>query len=329
MSNKGISAIIPNYNGRLLLEQILPSLFAALQATALPYEVIVSDDFSTDQSTQFLQQHYPQVQTIRNTFNRGFAPTINAGIFKAQYDYVLLLNSDVKLQSDFFKPLLPYFDEADTFGVMGRILGWDDDVIQDAAKYPSFHGVKIKTSRNYYLEQPAAEDRLYSMYLSGANALVCRDKLLMLQGFNELFAPYYVEDVELCLRAWRLGWKCYYDHTAVCRHKTSTSIKSKDSKQNIRVVYNRNKMFLHAIHLQGITRLLWLLQLFSEACLQLLVGRFDFLQSVKLFFKDYAAVSASRKTLQSLAGKDVKLKKVEEVAAFILSDIKGKDIIIF
>ena len=48
-----------------------------------------------------------------------------------------------------------------------------------------------------------------------------KNKLIELGGFNELYAPFYVEDYDLSLRAWRLGYKCYYEHFALCRHQVS------------------------------------------------------------------------------------------------------------
>ena len=69
MSNKGISVVIPNYNGKRLLEQILPPLIVALEHAAMPYEIILSDDASTDESIIFLQSHYPQVKLIANKQN--------------------------------------------------------------------------------------------------------------------------------------------------------------------------------------------------------------------------------------------------------------------
>ena len=325
MSNKGISVVIPNYNGRQLLQEILPPLLAALQHTSMNFEVIVSDDASTDDSVFFLQSQYPSFNIICNKINGGFSPTINKGIFEAKYDYVLLLNSDVKLCVDFFNPILHYFNHPDTFGVMGRIVGWNDEIIQDAAKYPSFHGTKIKTSGNYYSEDGADEKGLYSMYLSGANALVSREKLLALGGFNELFAPFYVEDVDLSIRAWRLGWKCYYEHQAICRHQTSTSINNANKKQYIKKIYNRNKLFLHAIHLSGIKRSLWFLQVFVETFIQTLLFKKFYLQSLLMFLHDYKKVGQSRKQLLQLAnGK--KLLSVREVVNFITISVKGKKV---
>lgn len=325
MSNKGISVVIPNYNGRKLLEQIVPPLLIALDNAELAYEVIISDDASTDDSVFFLQSNYPSFKIICNKSNAGFSPTINKGIFEAQYDYVLLLNSDVKLGVYFFKPMMHYFKHTDTFGVMGRIVGWNDEIIQDAAKYPSFHGTKIKTSGNYYLEDGEDEQGLYSMYLSGANALVSREKLLALGGFNELFAPFYVEDVDLSIRAWRLGWKCYYEHQAICRHQTSTSINNANKKQYIKKIYNRNKLFLHSLHLNGLKRSLWFLQVLVETFFQTLLFKKFYLQSLLMFLQDYKKVIQSRKQLKQLAnGK--KLLSIDEVVNFITSSIKEKKV---
>ncbi len=327
MSNQGISVVIPNYNGRLLLEKVLPPAFNALENSGLPYELIISDDASKDDSLDFLQRQYPQVKLIIHKENRGFSPTINAGILEAQYDYVLLLNSDVKLEPAYFKPLLRYFDKEDTFGVMGRIVGWQDDQIQDAAKYPSFHGTKIKTSGNYYLAKTSENDWLYSMYLSGANAFVNREKLLALSGFDELFAPFYVEDFELSLRAWRLGWKCYYEHQAVCRHQVSTSIKTKSSTIFIKGIYYRNKMFMHAMHLTGTRKIGWYLQLIPEMLIHLFTGRMYYFRSLQLFFSSHEKMKVSQKRFSGLAQKENKqLLDVATVVEMIQAAARGKDI---
>lgn len=319
MSHKGISVVIPNYNGVDLLPKILPPLFEALEFAALPYEVIISDDFSHDNSVAFLRKNFPKINVLVNKENKGFSPTINAGIFVAQYDYVLLLNSDVMLTKNYFVPLLRYFDRPDTFGVMGRIIGWEDDILQDAAKFPSFHGAKIKTTGNYFSETPGECDWLYSMYLSGANAFVDRKKLVALNGFDEIFAPFYVEDYELSLRAWRLGWKCYYEHFAVCRHKASVTIKSKSNKNYINQIYYRNKMYLHAMHLAGIQRFLWYLQLVPETLIRILTFRFYYLTSLKLFLQNGQQLEQSKKEFLALTPESGRFLTVNEV----ISKIKG------
>ncbi len=324
IQQKGISVIIPNYNGRLFLPEILPPLYEALGNVQLPYEIIIVDDCSTDGTVLFLQENFPSIVLLQNQINKGFSPTINKGIFTAKYDFLLLLNSDVKLTKDYFTNLLPYFDDDDTFGVMGRIVGWDDDNIQDGGKYPSFHAAKMKTSGNYIPLQSKAEDRLYSMYLSGANAFVSRKKMIMLGGFDELFSPFYIEDVELSLRAWRLGWKCYYKHNSICRHKTSTSIKSKSSKNFVKKIYYRNKMFLHALHLYKTKLIIWYLQLLFEVILHLFTGRWWFFSSLKMFFTSRAEIKKSKNNFMALHKNG--LFSVDEVVNKILLSLKNASI---
>jgi GT2 family glycosyltransferase len=323
---KGISVIIPNYNGRLLLPIILPALYEALENTKLLYEVIVSDDCSQDDTVSYLQNNFKDIKLITSSTNAGFSITINKGIFASQYDLLLLLNSDVILTKDYFDHLLHYFDEPDTFGVMGRIIGWDDDVVQDGGKYPSFHGAKIKTSGNYIPLQTAKEDTFLSMYLSGANAFVSTEKIQELGGFNELFSPFYVEDFELSLRAWRLGWKCFYAPHSICRHKVSTTIKSKISKTEIRKIYYRNKMFLHSIHLNGIKRVLWYLQLFPETLIHLVTGRLWYFSSLQMFFKAIKKINKARIEFKLMMNKKNSSITVQEVVNKILFSLKDKNI---
>ena len=319
---KGISVVIPNYNGSVLLPLILPPLFDALKKTKLGYEIIISDDCSTDNSVSFLQKYFPEIILLQSNSNKGFSPTINKGVFIARYDYVLLLNSDVKLSENYFENLLPYFDDKNTFGVMGRITGWDDNQIQDGGKYPTFHGVKIKTNGNYIPLSSKSEDRLYSMYLSGANAFVSREKFNTLGGFDELFAPFYVEDFELCLRAWRLGWKCYYEHNAICRHQISTTIKSKSSKNFVKAIYRRNKMFLHAIHLSKNKIFLWYLQLLPEMLLHLITGRLWFFESLKMFFSLQKEIKLSKRNFEQLQKQKNIFLNVGDVVNNIILSLK-------
>ena len=148
-SIQGISLVIPNFNGEQLLPQILPPAILALSATGTPYEIIVADDASTDQSVVLLHRDFPQVRIIQLPTNGGFSKTANAGIRAAQFDWVLLLNSDVKLTPIYFEFILPYSQQPTVFSVSGRIIGWDTDQIQDGGKYPVFQGAKIKTSYDF------------------------------------------------------------------------------------------------------------------------------------------------------------------------------------
>ena len=321
----GISVVIPNYNGEMLLPQILPTVFIALKNISIPSEIIVSDDCSIDRSAEIIKENFSQVKFLQSTTNNGFSITANSGIKAALYNWVLLLNSDVKLEPDYFMPLLKYAAKEKVFGVMGRIIGWDDEQIQDGAKYPFFHGVKIKTSGNYLLKNTEEmKEGIFTMYLSGANAFLNKKIFLDIGGFNEMFSPFYVEDFELSLRAWRLGYVCYFDYSAVCRHKTSSTVASSQKRKQVKKIYNRNKMFLHAIHLSAAKRKLWFVQLFAECLLHLFTLRVSFIESVYQFMCAYKKVKKSRNRLNELGQK--KLLSVNQVADKILNAIKDKSI---
>jgi GT2 family glycosyltransferase len=326
LNKPGISVIIPNYNGLQLLPQVIPPLIQALTNAGVEYEIIISDDCSTDNSVDYLKTNFPGIILLENKVNSGFSPTINKGIFASKFPLLMLLNSDVKLEPDYFNPLFKYFENPDCFGALGRIIGWDDNEIQDAAKYPGFHGAKIKTTGNYLPIEIKNDDRLLSMYLSGANAMVSREKILELGGFDELFAPFYIEDYELSLRAWRLGWRCYYEHNAICRHRLSSSIKSKSRKEAVQTIYYRNKMFLHAIHLSGTKLVFWYLQLVPETLIRIFSGRFYYLKSLFAFFRSPRKIKASKEKLIALGNQKQGLISVEAVMKIIKDSILNREI---
>ena len=102
-SRKSISVVIPNYNGSKLLEQNLPSVYEALNNAKTDFEIIITDDCSTDSSVTFIRQNYPLVRLVINEKNQGFSASCNKGIALANKDLILLLNTDIELNKDFFE----------------------------------------------------------------------------------------------------------------------------------------------------------------------------------------------------------------------------------
>lgn len=188
---KSVSVIIPNYNGEHLLKEYLPFTIAAIKNIDFPYQIIVVDDCSTDNSVAFLKSEYPEITVIVNKENKGFSYTCNRGIEVATCQLILLLNTDVKLSPDYFEHQWKYFMRWDTFGVMGRITDMSGEHVQDAARLPKWNGFKLKTEYFYYTKSES--DRLYTLYLSGANALIDAEKLKELGGFDELFRHFTVK----------------------------------------------------------------------------------------------------------------------------------------
>jgi GT2 family glycosyltransferase len=251
---KSISVVIPNYNGIDLFEVNLPLLYKALQKSGVSHEIIIVDDASNDNSVDFLEQYYPDIIIIVNKKNMGFSTTMNRGIYAAKNNLVFSINSDVVLTEDYFLPLFRYFNEPNTFAVAGKIIGLDDDIVKDTAKYPDYSLGNIRGTTNYKIINYLPNKKtigIPSFFTSGANTLYDREKLVYIEGFTELYSPYYREDLDLSIKAWRMGWKSYYEEKAVCRHQTSITIKKYNRPRKISIITKRNKLIMHFTHLDG------------------------------------------------------------------------------
>ncbi len=325
LHKKSISVVLPNYNGKHLMELYIPSVIDALQYSKVDYEFIVIDDCSTDDSIQFIKQVYPEILLLVNEKNSGFSFTCNQGIYKATKQLVLLLNSDVKLTPNYFDAQWKYFEKNTTFGVMGCIMNFDGKKIEDAARMPYYKGSKFKANRFYYSENP--NGMVYTTYLSGANALVDREKLILLNGFNEIYSPFYFEDFDLGLRAWQMGWFLFYEHQSKCFHRVSASTNSMNKSNFVKITYNRNSFILQATHLKSFKRTVWFLQLFTTTLLtHLIKGEFWILKSISQFLNTHDQINQSRKKMTELQQKlnvDICLN---DVISIIKLSIKGKPI---
>jgi len=320
MQLKSISVIIPNYNGQHLLQQNLPSIYTALINIAVDFEIILVDDCSKDNSVLFIKTNYPDIKIIINDKNQGFSATCNKGIFEAKNDLIFLLNTDIQLTTNYFDGQLKYFDDKNTFGVMGKIIGFKDKDVQDTARYIIRKGLKIQANNFYHTKDPNFWTP--TAYLSGANALIDAQKLKAIGGFDELFSPFYCEDFELGLRSWRLGWISYYHAQSVCLHEQSSTTKNIKTKNWVKAIFFRNRLFVHAIHLPRGNLFLWFLQvIFTDFLFSWLFLNFYFYKSFFMFLNNWSAVKVSRLNMAALMRKHNSTISVNDV------EIKMKDLI--
>jgi GT2 family glycosyltransferase len=325
---KSVSIVIPNYNGRNLIKEYLPFAKKAIENAGTTYEIIIVDDCSTDDSVKVIKADFPWVILIANVENKGFSHACNTGIAVAKYDLIFLLNSDVKLTPGYFERQWKYFSLPDTFGVMGRIIDMEGDGIQDAARMPKFNGLKLKTGYFYYTDN--ADDKLYTMYLSGANALIDAAKLKEIGGFDEIFSPFYSEDMELSIRAWRLNWKCYYEHNAICRHRLSATTKNYKTPQWVKRVYFRNRFYFHSLHFNGLASVAYYFQItLIDMLPKLLIGQFWIWKSYIELFKNRGEIKLHKANFKKLMDKHHSTTSIFDVVANIKDSVINKKVIRF
>lgn len=315
--NFSVSAVIPNFNGRKLLEENLPSVISALKHSCTDYEIIISDDASTDDSLLFIKEKYPEIIAVKGLQNRGFSVAANTGIQKAGKRLVLLLNSDVKLTENYLTNQFRFFEKTDTFGVMGGIFSPDGKLI-DAAKFPKWSGCQVKSTINFSITDPPAGFPIPTYFLSGANALMDREKLKELNGFNEIYSPFYMEDVDLSVRAWRMGWKCYYEPGALCFHQVSHTIGKHNRDKKIKRISARNKFIFHEFHLGRTKKLLWDFKMTGNVLLRWMVVDSGFYRAFLDYRKMRLRVLLSKEDFRKLNP----VKSTEQVVDEIRESIR-------
>ena len=237
-SNTSATIVIPNWNGRDLLEKYLPSVIAAT-AGEPRNEIIVVDNASADGSVEFIRRYYPSVRLLPLDRNRGFGGGSNAGFETAKNDIVVLLNSDMRVEPDFLHPLLEPFTDTKVFAVSCQIF------FRDPARQREETGLTQGWWENGGLRVRHRIDEAISQpypcfYGGGGSCAFDRRKFLELGGFDELFAPFYLEDTDLGYMAWKRGWKVLYQPRSVVYHEHRGTIGKHFNAGQIELVLKRN-----------------------------------------------------------------------------------------
>ncbi len=279
---QNVSIVIPNWNGERLLIEFLPSVLQAAthyqEKNNTLVEIIVVDDGSQDNSVGWLEtNHLKQVKVIALGENKGFAKAANAGFFAAKYPIIFLLNNDIRVEVDAIAPLAKHFDgDQSIFGVCSKAYRLESDLFDGAGKLGRFHKGHWHIFMNYDVlpsKLPNQNTKLYSFVASGGYSAFDRAKLLELGGFCELLSPFYWEDAELCYRAWKRGWKIYYEPTSIVHHRSSATIAKKVPARQVQIIAERNRLLMHWINLHNpswlISHVFWVVLKLLQALLKL------------------------------------------------------------
>jgi GT2 family glycosyltransferase len=213
-----ISIIIVNYNRKDLLRQCLDSVRGQ---DFKDIEIIVVDNASTDDSVEMVCTYYPEARLIRNTSNLLFCKAQNQGIGASKGNFTLCLNSDVILDSGYLKEALFSIGLDPKIGMVSAKLLRMDKKTMDSTGL--FLGRNRKAVERGYgkIDKGQYEKAGYVFGVSGACAFLRKSMLMDIKDkygyFDERFGMYY-EDLDLCWRANKMGWKAYYNPGAKAYH---------------------------------------------------------------------------------------------------------------
>jgi len=232
MKNTKVSIVIPNYNGKTILESNLPALVRATgNVNNNIKEVIVVDNGSTDGSKELLSDKYPKIKVVRLDKNYGFSLAVNKGVAISKGNLILLLNNDVSPSINFLEPVFKHFDDPQVFGVSLHEKGyyWTEGKLENGfIAYKS--GAKSKRSHDTF-------------WVAGSSGVFRKSIWNKLGGLDEeLLSPFYWEDIDLGYRASKRGYKLVWEPRANVVHKHASTASTQISRGYLQRIQERNQL---------------------------------------------------------------------------------------
>jgi len=183
-------------------------------------EVIVMNDYPLENISKPVKDIYPEAIVINNSKNLGFAGNVNRGVLKSTREYIFLMNSDVILKDNFFVNSLNYFKKDKKLFAVGfaqiekdgKIVGCNRGYFQNGLIN---HTAKLISN----FQQPIS-----NFWAEGGASIFNKKLFIDLGLLDELYNPFYWEDIDLSYRAWKAGYKIMFDPATVVEHHHESTI---------------------------------------------------------------------------------------------------------
>jgi N-acetylglucosaminyl-diphospho-decaprenol L-rhamnosyltransferase len=242
-----VVCIILNWNNHEQTSQCLGGLQQWCRGRYL-LKVVVVDNGSSPAPVPSLTASFPGAELLRLPENRGFTGGCNAGAateLALAGDYLLFLNNDTVIKSDFLDPLVRLLESTSSIGIVSPIERGIDPPVASAFE------MRVDLTRGLSIGLPHAEDpdlatpKFYPSDQAHGGMMLIRQRLFEELGrFDEAFFAYY-EDVDLCLRVRAAGYRCgFFLSSDVYHHVGGSTRKANDGGKTLRSCLNRRNSIL-------------------------------------------------------------------------------------
>ena len=258
-----ISIVVPALESGELLRRALRSARAEVDRRGGADEILVVDDSGSGELEAGLGGGDARdVRWLRSATNSGFARALTEGIEAAAHELVFAMNSDLELLEGALDPLEAALEDREVFAAVPRVVRAPrSGATAGPERVESLARVHFEDGL-LRLEQPGLEDPprptpdpalgpLPVPFALGGAMLFARADFRALGGFDPLFEPFYMEDVDLCWRAWRSGRRVLQVPAAGARHAGRATIGARVDPDLCRAVIERNLLLLTWKHLDG------------------------------------------------------------------------------
>lgn len=238
-----LSIVIICWNDLKVLPDCMKSIYEGTKKTE--FEVIISDNGSTDGSIDWVKKNYPDAKVLENNANLGYAKGNNVGIRASTGEYILILNPDTIIHGDGLDKWVEFADKHKEAGAFGcRVLNKDGSYQDPARPFPTiphYWMVAFRLKQNDYGSFKGEVQREID-WQSGC-AVLCRGTLLKeIGGFDEHFF-YHYEEVDLCKRIWKAGYKIIHTPEVTITHLGGQSVGRFPTRFEIEKYRNRYRYF--------------------------------------------------------------------------------------
>lgn len=337
-----VAVVILNFNGKRFLEKFLAQVISYSE----PYEVIIADNASIDDSIAYLKSNFPSLKVLVNTHNDGYAKGYNVALKQINADYFVLLNNDVEVTPNWLQPLVSLMEgnkniaacqpklidqkNKEVFEYAGAAGGYIDKYGYPFCRGRIFNAIE-KDEKQYDQSVPI-------FWASGACMMVKADLLWKIGGLDDDYFA-HMEEIDLCWRLKNCGYEIYFEPKSVVYHVGGGTL-HKISPQKTYLNFRNSLVTLLKVHpsknlvykifirmvLDGVAGAKFMLELKPKHCFAIIRAHFD-------FYGHISKTLQKRKKLKSIYGYKPTLANAyngnivfEHFAKGIkkFSDLKGK-----
>ena len=197
-----ISVLMVVYGGGALAIDAVASL---VEHTTHPFEVIVVDNASADDSVSKIREGIVGLTLIAEDSNLGFGGGNNRAVREARAPVVCMLNPDARVTPGWLDPLLAVLDDPLVGAVAPALIGADGELQEVGAVVDHWGYTGPIGTRGFGQPVPAQSGRVCVDYASAACLLMRTDVFRSIDGFDPIYRLAYYEDVDLGMRLWERG----------------------------------------------------------------------------------------------------------------------------
>ena len=253
----GLSVIIPERDAPAMLGEALAALAEATANIAEPVQVIVMVNGASFAAYDTLRARYHAVEWVHDVTALGFAGAIERGLVHARHGATLLLNNDMTLAPDALSALMAR-RASDAFAIGAQILQQDASGRREETGFTDWY-VDGAGMHLFHAPVPAADVALH-LCASGGATLFRTALLRRYLAGSRAYDPFYWEDVEWSLRAWRDGYTVLFCPAARAQHRHRATTARFYPPDELARIVERNRLLFDARH--GITEFgaAWLME---------------------------------------------------------------------